>query len=299
MVGGCIKIKQRFENLFERKISNSWTSVLILVLTTVALINFQRYSRFKVSTDWEAPASFLGFILTNTGFISIEDLNHASLIISVQLVMLTSVFGWVFFWRFSHIFLSAFTLSYLFLASIFIENIYRASSHTGNTVSFALITLAFVFFSRRQSFTKYKSILSFSNGFETPLWVPTLIKIFLLGSYTVSAMTKIKASGLTWVESQNIQTYIHYFSSNENFLSRLILNNHEFALITGIFILALEFFSVFSLVSTRLTYVFGFLLILFHLIVGLMFGWIWYSHITLLILTCTPIGERLMFKKTS
>lgn len=273
----------------ERTIPNTWTLSIILTTFILCLYRVVFKLNLKVSGSWEGASSLYG-LLFEANLIPLKFLESPTVFSFYKIAFLLSLLAWFIIKKHRTLIIFLSFLFFTLACSHHIENIPRASSHTGNILS---ITLFFIFLGHKFDFKAISklTLLEFKSHRSTSYLLPFGIKCALFLIYSISGFYKIYRSGFSWVSSENVQTYLHYFgglADKENFLN-LALNSSGLALLMGCFVLALEVFAVLGIFNERLGIFFGSLFIFFHLGVTYYFGWTFYSHVALLILVASPL----------
>ncbi|MCR9204145.1 MAG: hypothetical protein NXH75_06185 [Halobacteriovoraceae bacterium] len=279
----------KWKNELEKSIPNTWTLTIIFTTFLLCLYRVVFKLNMKPSGTWEGASSLYG-LLFEFNLLPFGVLESSVVFNSYRIAFLLSFLSWLFLkkYRTTLIFLSFafFTLA----CSHHIENIPRASSHTGNILS---ITLFFLFLGHKFNFTDISklSLSEFQRGHSTSYLLPFSIRLALFLIYSISGFYKLYRSGFSWVSSENIQTYLHYFgrlAQKENLLS-LAMDSPTLAMMMGSFVLALEVFAVIGVFTERLGMIVGSLFIFFHLGVTYYFGWSFFSHLSLLLIVASPL----------
>lgn len=283
---------RNFRGKLIQPVSNRWTLIAIFSIYGLGLYRLLFKLNIKEGGQWEAPASFYGE-LYSWGLFSKGFFHSTEVIKYYSALFIIATLCWFIFkkWRS----LSSFTifLAYILACSHHLENIPRASSHTGNVLGLSML---FIWLGHLWGYKDIREsgLVSFSLRRTTPFIIPYTIRCILFIVYSVSGFYKITQSGLSWVSSENIQVYLHYFALSKTGLASLGLESSRLALVFGVSILALECFAFLGIFNKWLAYILGISFIMFHLGVTYLFGWTFYSHVVLLLLTATPFAGYLM-----
>ncbi len=283
---------RNFQEKLIQPVSNRWTLVTIFSIYTLGLYRLLFKLNIKEAGGWEAPATFYGEIYS-WGLFSKEFFHSSEVIKYYSALFIIAILCWLILYKWRSLFSFMILLFYILACSHHLENISRASSHTGNVLGLSMLLIWLGHLWGFKDINE-RSLVNFSLRSTTPFVVPYTIRCFLFIVYTVSGFYKITQSGLSWVSSENIQVYLHYFALSKTGLVSLALESANFSLVLGVSILSLECFAFLGIFHKWLAYALGVSFIMFHLSVTYLFGWTFYSHVVLLVLTATPLAGYLM-----
>lgn len=274
----------------ERPISNNWTLVAFLSVFTLCLYRLFFKLNFKPAGDWQGASSVYG-LLFESNLLPLSLLESNVLFVFYKLLFCLSLGCWFYFSNFRTISIFAVFLSFTLACSHHLENIPRASSHTGNILSLAL----FVFFLAHiwsLKGIKDTNLKDFAKERTTTYLIPFALKSMIFLIYSISGFYKLSRAGFSWIDSSNIQTYLHYFASShqQNGLVAMGLESPGLASLLGVIVLILECLAFVGIFHEVLGMLVGALFIAFHLSITYYFGWTFFSHVVLLVLVASPLS---------
>lgn len=177
----------------------------------------------------------------------------------LKMVFLAFMGAWVWF-KHRAIWGWCASLCFMLLGSIYIDSLIQAESHLHQVTAMFLLIFAL------------KGSLSTT---QFPGWIFFLMKFYLITTYMHASLTKLQVSGVDWIEGSHMQAIIHYFGGS-GLLRDMVLNSENLALIITICVLALELLCFIALLSDKWGLVIGYLLLVFHGLIYLVFDWLFY-----------------------
>lgn len=172
---------------------------------------------------------------------------------------------------------------YWIALSVYVENIEQAESHAHQITLIGLALMNFATLANK-----------LDKG--APKWLTTLLAFSAIQSYFHSAISKLRYTGLDWIEPANIQVIFSYFGQYDEIVS-FVLNNPEVATFGAVVVLATELCAPLSLINNHLRRLLGTVYLLFNIIVWLVFEWLFLSHFITVLLYLVIVPDFCKIKR--